>query len=140
MQVFIIGTALETAIVLDKKRLNKQIIECHQILDALNGKLAWKNHPCTLQYKNHQSWLNNYMLCLTSYQKGDLISAGRYSYLASREKPSFHTEDYFGQMKKRLFTKNKIHYKQWAELGESQENWYFVNEEWRKYINGKRID
>ena len=43
-------------------------------------------------------------------------------------------------MKKRLFTKNNIHYKQWAELGESQENWYFVNEEWRKYINGKRIN
>jgi hypothetical protein len=38
MQVFIIGTPLETAKVLDNKRLNKQIIECGQILDAINGK------------------------------------------------------------------------------------------------------
>ena len=32
MQVFIIGTPFETAESLDKKRLNKKIIECKQIL------------------------------------------------------------------------------------------------------------
>ena len=41
MQVFIIGTPLETARVLDNKRLNKQIIECGQILDA-TAKDCWK--------------------------------------------------------------------------------------------------
>ncbi|MBR5476684.1 MAG: hypothetical protein IKV17_07700 [Bacteroidaceae bacterium] len=39
MQVFIIGTPLETAIALDPLRLNKQIVECQQILDALNGDI-----------------------------------------------------------------------------------------------------
>ena len=38
MQVFIIGSALETAQALDKKRLNKQIVECKQILNAIEGK------------------------------------------------------------------------------------------------------
>ena len=38
MKVFIIGTPLETAIALDGRRLNKQIVETQQILDALNGK------------------------------------------------------------------------------------------------------
>lgn len=33
MQIFIIGTPFETAKALDRKRLNKQIIECQQILD-----------------------------------------------------------------------------------------------------------
>lgn len=43
-------------------------------------------------------------------------------------------------MKRRLFTKNPKHYKQWADLGFSDENWYFVDGEWRKYVNGKRIE
>jgi hypothetical protein len=66
MQVFIIGTPLETAMALDRKRLNK--------------------------------------------------------------------------MKRRLYSKDNEHYKQWAYLGESEVNWYFVDGEWRKYINGKRIE
>lgn len=28
MNVFVVGTPIETAMILDKKRLNKQIIEC----------------------------------------------------------------------------------------------------------------
>ena len=36
--------------------------------------------------------------------------------------------------------KNKEHYKQFAEYGESQVNLYFVDGEWRKYVNGKRIE
>lgn len=51
MQVFIIGTPLETAIALDPLRLNKQLLETQQILDALNGKKAWSKHPAVLQYK-----------------------------------------------------------------------------------------
>ena len=55
MQVFIIGSAIETAMCLDKKRLNKQIIECRQILKTINGESkAWMNHPCTIQYKKHK--------------------------------------------------------------------------------------
>lgn len=57
MQVFIVGSPLETARALDSKRLRKQIIECRQILDALNGKSAWSNHPCVLQYRGNEAWL-----------------------------------------------------------------------------------
>ena len=64
MNVFIVGSPIETARSLDKRRLNKQIIECQQILDALEGKKAWSNHPCTLQYKGYERWLSNYMGCL----------------------------------------------------------------------------
>ena len=140
MQVFIVGSPLETAEALDAKRLNKQIIECQQILDALNGKHAWRNHPCTLQYRGHEKWLERYIRCLTLYRRQAILYAGVCSYLAKMCTPPFHTQEYFSQMKRRLYTKNKEHYKQWAHLGESQENWYFVNDEWCKYINGKRID
>lgn len=140
MQVFIIGTPLETAMALDPKRLRKQIIECGQILDALNGAKAWSNHPCVLQYRGYEMWLGFYKYCLEYYANGLLRDAKIENDYAESRKPPFHTEEYFDQMKRRLYTKDKEHYKQWADLGESQENWYLVDDEWRKYVNGKRIE
>ena len=152
MQVFIVGSILETAQVLDKKRLNKQIIECQQILDALNGAKAWSNHPVVLQYRGYEKWLELYMLCLVQYQKScnnsiseneksDWIHlASEFSDKAFKHKPPFHNEEFFNQMKRRLYTKNSHHYSQWSKLGKSEENWYYVDGVMRRYVNGKRID
>lgn len=140
MQVFIVGTSLETAKALDKLRLNKQIIECRQILDALNGAKAWSNHPCVLQYRGYEFWLKCYLSCLCYVKWGEIEQAIATSKLADNNRPDWHTQEYYDQMKRRLYTKNPEHYKQWAHLGESQENWYFVDGEWRKYVNGKRIE
>lgn len=147
MQVFIIGTPLETAMALDARRLNKQIIECKQILDALKGKKAWSNHPCTLQYKGHIEWLECYMECLMCYRNmhniGILDCAKNFDRASILDrycetiKPDFHVQEYFDQMKRRLYTKNSEHYKQWADLGTSYINWYFVDGKWKKYKNGK---
>lgn len=150
MQVFIIGTPLETAKALDNRRLNKQIIECQQILNALNGAKDWSNHPCVLQYRGHEEWLNFYLDCLVYYryylceeswgkQDSFIIKAHFCSRFAMDLRPPFHTQEYFSQMKRRLYTKDKEHYKQWVDFGKSEENWYFVNGEWRIYENGKRI-
>ena len=60
---------------------------------------------------------------------------------ASFHRPNFHTKDYFNQMKRRLYTKDKSFYNQWNYLGESNINWYYDNNE-NKFIyyeNGKRI-
>lgn len=153
MQVFIIGTPLETATILDRRRLNRQIQEIGIILDALNGSKAWSNHPCVLQYKEHRQWLWYYMSVLSEYYQiyhlDWLSDEGKESLKplmhhwndkAIEKTPSFHTQEYLNQMKKRLYTKDKEYYKQWSCLGESQENWYYVDNEWRKYINGKRIE
>lgn len=150
MQVFIVGTPQETAIFLDERRLNKQIIETQQILDALNGKKAWSNHPCVLQYRGHQEWLMSYKECLVARRNGkswespdggfyDMRDASRF---CEAVKPPFHTQEYFDQMKRRLYTKNPEHYKQWEYLGTSLENWYWSQEEKKfiKYVNGKRIE
>ena len=140
MQVFIVGSPLETAMALDKRRLNKQIIECRQILDALNGAKAWSNHPCVLQYEGYERWLECYKKCFEAYIKGDLLEAKIQSqYACDWYKPDWHYRGYYDQMKRRLYTKDKEHYKQWSNLGESDENWYFVDGELRKYVNGKRI-
>lgn len=149
MQVFIVGTPLETAMALDSRRLNKQIIECGQILDALNGAKAWSNHPCVLQYWKHQEWLKQYMYCLQNYADYKNPQCGSfhrdyaelYSANANFMRPIWHTQEYYDQMKRRLYTKDKEHYKQWAHLGESDVNWYWSHEkqEFIKYRNGKRI-
>lgn len=134
MQVFIIGSAIETAMCLDKKRLNKQIVECNQILDALyERKTGWKNHPCTLQYKGWEKWLEHYTSCLTLYKHGAIIHAKICSELANIDKPNFHTSAYFDNMKRRLYTKDNEYYKQWESLGKSYENWYWVNNKWKIY-------
>lgn len=140
MQVFIIGTPLETAQCLDTKRLNRQIQEAKVILDTLNGKAAWENHPCTIQYREHTRWLQCYLYCLKHYKSANLGSAVKASEYCEMMKPSFHTEEYFDQMKRRLYTKMPEHYNQWEHLGESDVNWYFVDGEWRYYRNGKRIE
>ena len=141
MQVFIVGSPLETAMALDKRRLHKQIIECKQILDALNGAKAWSNHPCVLQYEGYERWLECYTKCLESYNIGDTLEAKIQSqYACDWYKPDWHHIGYYNQMKSRLYTKDPEHYKQWACFGKSDCNWYCVDGEWRKYVNGKRIE
>ena len=140
MQVFIIGTPLETAHALDARRLNKQIIEAQQILDAAIGfTIAWAHHPCVQQYKWNTVWLNAYKLTLYYYQQDAKVLAAFWNSQAEAYRPDFHTPEYFDQMKRRLYTKDPNHYAQWAHLGTSEVNWYFVDGEWRHYRNGKLI-
>lgn len=140
MNVFIVGTPIETAMALDHRRLNKQIIECRQIIKALNGETqAWANHPATRQYKNHVEWLKNYLKCLERYREG-LYASEYYSSLCELEPPEWHTREYIDNMKRRLYTKDNEHYKQWADLGESNVNMYYVDGKWKYYYNnGKQI-
>lgn len=138
MQVFIVGSPLETAMALDPKRLNRQIQETKVILAALNGAKAWSNHPCVLQYRGYVTWLRSYCCLLKNYKNGKPTK--NYELICALLTPYFHTTEYFDQMKRRLYTKDPEHYKQWADLGKSQENWYFVDGVWRKYVNGKRVE
>lgn len=144
MNVFITNISpLETAKNLDKRRLFKQIIESIQILDALEGRSeAWRNHPATLQYAEHIDWLKAYSECLLTYREGFTTRANKADKTAQLLTPAFHNEDFFNQMKRRLFTKDPEHYAQWSDLGTSDENWYWSPAEGKiiRYVNGKRQD
>ena len=140
MQVFIVGSPLETAMALSKRHLNNQINEAKIILDALNGAKAWSNHPCVLQYRGYEEWLREYRSCLEAWKDNDKLAAFVAEQWCHQTRPPFHTQEYFDQMKRRLYTKDPQHYAQWADLGTSDENWYFVNGALRKYVNGKRIE
>ena len=142
MQVFVVGSPLETAMALDKARLRKQIIEAHQILSAIHGESkGWIHHPVVLMYSEPNSvrWLSMYADILEGYLAG-YTGLERADREAREITPEFHTEKFLIQMKRRLFSKNPEYYKQWESLGPSDENWYFVNKQWIKYINGKRVE
>lgn len=62
----------ETAKVLDSKRLNKQILECYQILNVLSGKSptgGWRNHPAVLMWKGYERGLWQYVQAMIQEAK-----------------------------------------------------------------------
>lgn len=142
MQVFVVGSPLETAMALSRKHLRNQINEAHVILAAIHGEgKGWFHHPVVLMYSEPNSvrWLQMYADILEGYLAGytGLEIADR----EAREiTPAFHTPEFITQMKRRLLDKNPEYYKQWEPLGPSNENWYFVNNQWVKYISGKRVE
>jgi hypothetical protein len=102
--------------------------------------MAWKNHPAVLQYKDHLFWLKMYSKCLKAYRFGNVLQACLYDSLANDFTPPFLDEPWCLQMRRRLFTKDQKHYKQWKDLGISDINWYYVNHRLMKYCAGKRIE
>lgn len=143
MQVFIpYKSPLKVAKCLDPKRLNKQIIECQQILNAINGvSNAWFNHPIVKMYssKNDKEWLKIYMLCLKAYQEDNVHNAEGFDLLSYTYTPKWMTKELCDQHKKRLYTKAPDLYKNFEKFGITEENWYVIDGEIVKYINGQKI-
>lgn len=144
MQVFVVGSPLETAMALDNARLRKQIIEAHQILAAIHGEgKGWIHHPVVLMYSEPNSvrWLSMYADILEGYLADytGLIERDREARLIT---PAFHTAKFINQMRRRLYTKDPEHYKDWASLGESEDNWYWspTQQKWLVYRDGKLIE
>ena len=56
---------VKCAQVLDNKRLNKQHLECFQIINVLEGRShAWKNHPAVRMWKGYETALKYYANCM----------------------------------------------------------------------------
>lgn len=136
----------------DKKRFNKQIIECRKILQAIQGESeAWKNHPVTNMYREHIEWIGYYLTIFTHYK---LYKSGKFDsyngiilkYMqdvneeANKIRPPFLTEEFCDQHKRRLYSKSPELYPQFEKYGKSDENWYYVNGEIVKYKDGKRLN
>lgn len=141
MQVFVpFASPIETAICLDKRRLNKQILEGCQIIDVIEGrKTSWKNHPVVKMYTPYVDWLKVYIMTLDAVRNNTIGFAKLLNFKANKIKPPFLTEEFCDQHKRRLYTKDPNHYKSFEEYGTSEENWYVVNGKIWKYVNGKLI-
>lgn len=130
----------------DRLRYNKQIVEAIQIIKAIEGAKAWRNHPIVKMYKEHEDWLICYAKCLTAFRDymetkdiKKINEAVAWSANADLCKPSFLTDELCDQHKRRLYTKSTELYPQFAKYGKSDVNFYFVDGELLKYKDGKRI-
>jgi hypothetical protein len=141
MQVFVpFQLPIDVAKCLDKKRLTKQILEADQILAAISGESqSWLNHPIVKMYKPYFYWLRCYRNCLKGYADGDVDGARWWNGHAALHKPPFLTNDFCDQHKRRLYTKAPSLYPQFASYGKTDENWYYVDGELVKYVNGKKV-
>lgn len=145
MQIFVVGSPLETARALDQKRLGKQIIETRQVISAISGETsAWAKHPVVKMYDSPEGlrYLKAYLRILEAYRKGKAgIIVRVLNFFIHKIRPCFHVEAYYDQMKRRLYTKDNNHYQQWAWLGESEVNWYWnpETEQWMFYKNKKKV-
>lgn len=135
----------------DSHRYNKAIIECRQIIAAIEGAKAWRNHPVCLMYKEHKEWLYCYMKVFECYrefkkqrrnyeaQSYYFLELDKYNMLANELTPSFIDDAICIQHRRRLYTKSPEKYPEFAGYGTSEENWYIVDGKLLKYVNGKRI-
>lgn len=134
------------------RRFQKQIIECKQIIAAIEGAKAWRNHPVCLMYKEHKEWLYCYMKVFELYrelkknqkdyeaQSYYYMELDRYEKRANKLTPSFIDSEMVAQHRKRLYSKSPELYPKFAEYGTSEVNYYYVDGELLKYLNGKRIN
>lgn len=128
---------IESAKVLDYRRLNKQILECDQILKAIEkensgfqGKIGWVNHPATKMWKGYEHALKYYrdFMLLEWVARGYnstrqfLLAIGDYpdKYPPWRGNKEFHASH-----RSNLLRKDPIHYGQfgWTEPNNLEYVW-----------------
>lgn len=141
MQIFIpYPSPIEVAKCLDPKRLNKQIIECDQIIKAIKGETkAWANHPIVKMYAGHLRWVMLYRACLDSYKDDCLDVAKSLSAGADMIRPSWMTDALCRSHKRRLVAKDPQFYKAFWPYGISGINYYVVDNKVLGYVDGKKI-
>lgn len=141
MQIFLpYISPLKTAQSLDPRRLNKQVIECNQILKAISGESnAWRNHPIVKMYSKHTKFVKLYRDVLALYRSSHSISDEilKLDKEAMQNAPKFITEEYLDNTKKRLFTKLPDYYSAFAHLGKSYTNMYYVDGAWKCFEQDK---
>ena len=96
MTIFIIDSPIYTALHLDSRRLNKQILECQWMINMKEEKTKPSNHPAYLMYKDNIDWVKLYQKCLIEYRNykktNDIEvynNALKYSNQADKIKPYF---------------------------------------------------
>lgn len=136
MQIFLpYIEPIKVAECLDNKRLNKQIIECNWILEAKDKNTRSQYHPIYKMYKDNLDFIKHYCNCLDFFRKGYYNDSVNFSKMALNVIPDFlkDAEWYFDNFKSRLYTKDPIFYYYFENYGKSYNNYYFVDNNWKKY-------
>lgn len=139
MQTFLPSSNMMwSAMQLDNKRLNKQILEAYQILKVLSTDgQAWRNHPAVLMWKGHEYSLRSYAWTMASEARKRGIKVDKnLENLTELEKQYGHTwgtsmPEWFGgdeinriiaTHRARLYIKDPIYYADWAKYVDNEWN------------------
>lgn len=143
MQIFLpYKEPYKVAEVLDKRRLNKQIIEADRIYKTLTGNPVSRSlpkHPIVLMYKGHEDFVKLYRDTLKAYKGNYFEEAKILSKEALKYLPEFITQEYLDYFKGRLYTKDNSLYFQFKIPYKVEYSMYFIDGEWRYYLKGKLI-
>lgn len=118
MQTFLpVPNFIESAKVLDYRRLGKQRVECYQILRSLSGESSgWKNHPAVRMWEGYEEALRQYQRAMIL----EWINRGYRNTLSIPVSNSYVLPKWFGDdsfhasHRSNLLRKNPVWYGQWG--------------------------
>ena len=136
---------VQSASVLDDKRLGKQRVEGMQILNTLETGNGWKNHPIVKMWDGHEQWLVMYtaMICQEWKQRGFkdtvldkvLDKYGQFVLEKPKWKPHWlGNPELHSSHRSNLLRKDYEHYKQfnWVESDDMPYLWWTPEKDWYK--------
>lgn len=134
MQIFNIDVEpIQTAYALDNKRFHRQLSEAKLIYNGILGLNGWNNSIVAKMYQNHLKWLECYINVFENIKVKNTYKANYWNDLSKQYTPEFLSEEYILNMKRRLYTKDPIFYKDWEIYGKSNINMYYINHQWKYY-------
>lgn len=107
-----------SAMVLDRKRLNQQVNEARQILSAIQNGGGWRNHPAVRMWRGHETALRFYhdVMLREWYRRG--YAGDRTQYLPPLEAivmpPWLGGEAFHASHRSQLLAKDPAHYAQFG--------------------------
>jgi hypothetical protein len=120
MQTFLpFSNFVDSAAVLDYRRLGKQRVECMQLLKAIKNGGAWSNHPAAKMWKGYEEALETYMAtCIIEWVKrGYKNTMIANAYPNCRLPPWLGDDAFHASHKSNLLRKDPVYYGQfgWTE-------------------------
>ena len=125
---------------LDNRRLLKQILECKQILNALNNGGPWSNHCITRTWRGYDKALVSYMnYCISEASSrgigkfsSEIVNSLRLAYHSCPWASQFCVDrpplpqDYFERYQLHLLHKDKEHYSKFFPFYENTPSGYYA--------------
>ena len=140
MQTFLpYPSFVESAKVLDNKRLGKQRVEAYQILRVLEGKSkGWQNHPVVLMWRGYETLLSyyGYRVCQEWMDRGfkDTLQPKFEEYSRNHPETSawpnwLRNEKFHTSHRSNLLRKDPKHYGQFGWIEKNDLPYYWPTKE-----------
>lgn len=109
---------IQSAECLDRRRLHKQVIEAHQMIRILKGKLkVWENHPAVIMWEGYIPALKIYFNAMYSEAtKRGIKYSDKYYKFHFKERITFKMPSWLGRrkfhmrMRSNLLRKDPVYY------------------------------